>query len=120
MSRSTSERASSSRLCADTKDQHSKLTRAEKERIYSRDRYRSDPSRAKGYTANYARNNRRARYCNLLVHLALKSGKLIRQPCEVCGAVKTDAHHDDYSQPLAVRWLCRSHHKKHHAKRKAA
>ncbi len=120
MSRSISERESSSKLCADTKDRHSELTSAEKERLYARKRYRADPARAKRYTENYARNNRRARYGNLLVHLALKSGKLIRQPCEVCGAEKTDAHHDDYSQPLSVRWLCRSHHKKHHAKGKAA
>lgn len=24
------------------------------------------------------------------------------------------AHHDDYSKPLEVRWLCPSHHKLHH------
>ena len=32
------------------------------------------------------------------------------EPCEVCGATKTVAHHDDYAKPLDVRWLCRSHH----------
>jgi ribosomal protein S27AE len=45
---------------------------------------------------------------------AIKSGKLDRLPCEVCGAGKVDAHHDDYSKPLEIRWLCRSHHKAHH------
>jgi len=34
----------------------------------------------------------------------------------VCGAEKSDAHHDDYAAPLAVRWLCRTHHFQHHAK----
>lgn len=38
-----------------------------------------------------------------------------RQPCEVCGAEKSHAHHDDYGQPLVVRWLCHSHHMEHHA-----
>jgi len=41
---------------------------------------------------------------------AIREGKLIRQPCEVCGAAKVEAHHDDYFQPLNVRWLCSRHH----------
>lgn len=39
---------------------------------------------------------------------------LRRGPCEVCGAEKTDGHHDDYSKPLDVRWLCRLHHMEIH------
>lgn len=45
---------------------------------------------------------------------ALRSGKLARQPCEVCGNPKTHAHHDDYLKPLEVRWLCTPHHKAWH------
>jgi hypothetical protein len=37
-----------------------------------------------------------------------------RQPCEVCGSLTTEAHHDDYSKPLDIRWLCRIHHREHH------
>src|SRR5690606_109968 len=39
---------------------------------------------------------------------AIRSGHLLKQPCEVCGKMKVDAHHDDYAKPLEVRWLCRS------------
>ncbi len=42
--------------------------------------------------------------------------KLPRQPCEVCGAEKTEAHHDDYTKPLDVRWLCKRHHSDLHTK----
>jgi len=42
---------------------------------------------------------------------ALASGKLIRQPCEVCGSPKSEIHHDEYSKPLEVRWLCHMHHR---------
>lgn len=49
-----------------------------------------------------------------IVEQALISGKLHRKPCEKCGKEKVDAHHDDYSKPLDVRWLCRSHHLQHH------
>lgn len=47
---------------------------------------------------------------------AIASGALSRGSCEVCGAEKVDAHHDDYSQPINVRWLCRPHHRELHAK----
>ena len=51
-----------------------------------------------------------------LVNRAIKSGKLVKQPCEVCGSPEVHAHHDDYSKPLDVRWLCQLHHTEHHSK----
>jgi len=53
------------------------------------------------------------------VHYALALGRLVRQACEQCGEPKTDAHHDDYSKPLDVRWLCRSCHRIFHSELKA-
>lgn len=51
---------------------------------------------------------------------ALRDGRLTRQPC-ACGNPKSQAHHDDYSKPLDVRWLCVKCHWAHHnAERKAA
>lgn len=50
------------------------------------------------------------------VQRALASGKLLRQPCEQCGAPKTHAHHADYSKPLEVQWLCPLCHKAVHRK----
>ena len=47
---------------------------------------------------------------------AIRDGRLKRMPCEVCGSEKSEAHHDDYSKPLDVRWLCRIHHLEHHGK----
>lgn len=52
--------------------------------------------------------------CHSAVRNALKAGKLVREPCETCGAEKTVAHHDDYDQPLNVRWLCPPCHVRHH------
>jgi transposase-like protein len=35
--------------------------------------------------------------------------------CETCRAKNNiHAHHDDYTKPLDVRWLCASCHKRHH------
>lgn len=46
-----------------------------------------------------------------MVSNRIRRGQLERQPCEVCAATEgVQAHHDDYSKPLDVRWLCRKHH----------
>lgn len=39
-----------------------------------------------------------------------RRGLLVPQPCEVCGDRRVQMHHDDYSQPLKVRWRCERHH----------
>lgn len=45
------------------------------------------------------------------VQKAIKSGKLVRLPCEECGDPKSEAHHEDHTKPLDVMWLCFTHHR---------
>jgi hypothetical protein len=45
---------------------------------------------------------------------ALKSGKISATSCHICGSLNVEAHHDDYSKPLDVRWLCAFHHNEQH------
>jgi len=45
---------------------------------------------------------------------ALRDGRLISNPCEVCGTAKSQGHHEDYSKPLDVVWLCTRHHADRH------
>jgi hypothetical protein len=47
---------------------------------------------------------------------AITSGRLVPEPCVVCGEEKTEGHHEDYSRPLDIIWLCRTHHKEIHRK----
>jgi hypothetical protein len=44
------------------------------------------------------------------LHYWLRKGHIARAPCQVCGDPETEAHHDDYSKPLEVIWLCKTHH----------
>ena len=46
-----------------------------------------------------------------------RRGKLLPLPCQTCGSEKSEKHHDDYSKPLDVRWLCRRCHLAEHALR---
>ena len=64
-----------------------------------------------------------------LVRSAIESGALVRKSCcESCGAERkrsdgvtaVQAHHDDYSKPLEVRWLCSACHTAWHKTNDAA
>jgi len=59
--------------------------------------------------------SREAMMARSLVAVKIKKGELLRQPCQICGREKTDAHHNDYSKPLEVQWLCRKHHRDFHS-----
>lgn len=50
---------------------------------------------------------------NKIKHLC-RVGKVVRGNCEGCGKPNGEAHHDDYSRPLDVRWFCRRCHVRHH------
>ena len=45
---------------------------------------------------------------------AIHEGRLVRQPCSVCGRKKAEAHHEDYGKPFEIVWLCRKHHTHRH------
>ena len=40
----------------------------------------------------------------------IKRGKIEKLPCLFCGNPNSEAHHQDYSKPLEVTWLCKEHH----------
>lgn len=58
--------------------------------------------------------NLEKRAAHILVGNAVRSGKLRRQPCAACNAINTQAHHEDYSRPLDVIWLCAECHMRRH------
>lgn len=54
------------------------------------------------------------RHARITFGNAVRDGKIVRKPCEVCGDHKSEGHHPDYSKPLEVRWLCNKHHRDQH------
>ena len=48
------------------------------------------------------------------VNNAIRDGRLRRRPCSECGAPQGDAHHEDYSKPFDIVWLCHPCHMRHH------
>ena len=64
-------------------------------------------------TRKYIERNPVKKAATTAVGNAIRSGRMSRQPCEVCGN-RAHAHHDDYSKPPEVRWLCPAHHSEWH------
>ena len=75
-----------------------------------------------GGNSRHSRNSKRFRQrypekyaAHRVVERALREGRLKRQICERCGrSDDIHAHHEDYSRPLFVMWLCRSCHISEH------
>jgi hypothetical protein len=49
-----------------------------------------------------------------IAYYAIRSGKLQKQPCRICGSLKVHAHHPNYRMPLKVERLCTKHHALEH------
>lgn len=78
------------------KRQHPELA----QKVYGR--IREDPVRYSQFLLKHRAYNK--------VYYALRTGKLRRGVCAVCGSTDVHAHHDDYGRPLDVVWLCPLHH----------
>lgn len=89
---------------------------AESVRAYDRARsslpHRRDKNRE--LSARFREASPERRKAQVILGNAVRSGKVQKLPCFVCGE-KAEAHHPDYSAPLDVVWLCPAHHKQAHA-----
>jgi hypothetical protein len=74
----------------------------------------SRPRRKETSQSRWNDQNPQARWAHAALESAIRRGLIEREPCEVCGAEPTDGHHEDYSKPMDVAWLCRLHHRQEH------
>lgn len=91
-----------------------RLANLERLRAWHREWSKSQPKRPRR-PQKYHPVKSRARWH---VWLALKEGRLVRQPCR-CGQPKAEAHHADYRKPLDVVWLCLKCHRDEHNRLRA-
>lgn len=70
---------------------------------YEQKRYQSSEGKAKQSAKN-------------AVKYALRTGKLTKEPCFMCGSKESMAHHSSYARDmrLTVTWLCATHHNEIH------
>lgn len=61
--------------------------------------------------------NKEKAIAHRMVKTAIQQGILMKSPCASCGQSPSFAHHEDYSKPLDIVWLCHRHHMQVHGKR---
>jgi len=101
-------------------------------REYDRDRFQSDPKvreRNRRYQKTedgkvsmrrsrlrWLEENREKRAAHIILGNRIRKGEVIKPDvCSCCGEAGTlHGHHNDYSRPLEVEWLCPSCHVKKH------
>ncbi len=85
---------------------------------YERNRFKEKDRKiaVKKYVAKRRNKSPEKYLASYLTSNAIRDGRLIREPCEVCRGKKSEAHHEDYNKPLDVIWLCRKHHLERHGK----
>ena len=101
----------SCKVCERTREhqrraEHPERYLAKGQRYYAKHQAEIAARRSAAYAAHPERWRARRQ-----VSKALVSGALTKEPCQVCGAIKTEGHHPDYSKALEVIWLCRHHHR---------
>ncbi len=70
------------------------------------------------YKREYKESNREKVIARTAVMHAKKCGELIQRPCVSCSNPNSEAHHEDYSKPLDVIWLCSACHGRQHSIRR--
>ena len=62
------------------------------------------------YNSAWRKRNPEKYAAHVALNNAVRDGKITKGVCAECGTADVEAHHDDYTKPLEVRWLCAKHH----------
>lgn len=57
---------------------------------------------------------KRKKLCRLETRKLIRAGLIECYACEICGDENSECHHEDYNNPLDVRWFCKIHHEQLH------
>jgi hypothetical protein len=83
---------------------------------YERNRRQRPERKAskEAFRARYEAKHPEKLAAKIILNHAIETGKLKKEVCAVCGANRVEAHHEDYTKPLDVEWLCNMHHRQKH------
>lgn len=109
-------RASRCRTCSAADDRAAYARDRERRAIQKRETRQRRRETYRVWDARYKQEHADRVRARQLLQRAVRDGKIVRPAtCDGCGSkARVDGHHDDYNQPLTVRWLCRQCHLDHH------
>lgn len=91
-----------------------KYKRTEKGKLTQSRYYCSEAKRESSKRYWRKPQNRIKHIAHRIFNYNVKIGKIARQKCETCGKPYAFGHHDDYSKPLKIKWMCNFHHSEYH------
>ena len=102
--------------------QFSLCGRGDYRRTDCKDCHRISVNRHRTYNLEYYHNNLEKVRASIRIHNAVRRGHMKKpNKCSKCGVIlplnKIHGHHEDYSKPLEVIWLCAGCHNAIHAKK---
>ena len=92
-------------------------------RVEARQEYAQTPAgkaKLRQGSKRWAERNPQKREAHQAVDNAVRDGRLRKLSCSVCGSEESEGHHEDYSKPLEIVWLCPKHHAEHHKQKREA
>jgi len=95
--------------------QEYKRRNREKHRLQAKEHHRRNREKRKIQSKKRYHKNPEKTLAQLKARRAIASGELVKEPCIFCGDVNVHGHHEDYTKPLEVTWLCKSHHQQVHS-----
>jgi len=102
--------------CKDCNKKDVRENRAKKVDYYRKYDRKRGSRQDKSYRDSYKERFPEKYKAHYLLTNAVRDGRLKKGVCEKCGRKDTHGHHNDYSKPLDVRWLCPPCHAKEHPK----
>jgi len=107
-------------MCAVAKEARKRWVKANPEKVkrHKENDYKHNRERYIERNAEYSKNNRLVRRAHSRIYFLVKN-KRIEKPtvCSLCGKNedKIQGHHEDYSKPLEVIWVCVKCHRAIHS-----
>jgi hypothetical protein len=95
--------------------EYDRMRSVNSDRVEARKQYEEDHKDQVDRTkSEWRKRNKDKSRAHRKVAYEIKKGSLSTRPCEICGNDRTEAHHEDYSKPLDIVWLCDTCHKQRH------
>ena len=108
--------------CKSMKSAHRAYYLKNRERILQVSKLRSQTEEGRRTirksSRKYQKKNPEKKKAHSRFYERIRHGKLARERCLFCWTHLAEAHHEDYSKPLEVTWLCRRCHNFLHRQRK--
>ena len=106
--------------CEDCKNEYQRVWALKRGKVLYREYLKTIPENYRAKLVSFAKDYipttdwKLKDACRNFTRKLLDKNEWNTKPCEVCGKDPGEIHHQDYSDPFKIVWLCSPHHKAFH------